>query len=168
MIGRVLLFGSHSLLSLPAWVHLSIASAAFTSPTNNLPTSVLEQDLLMPSGKSPLDKFPELLSRPSHAPWSADIIDGHNTLKAAHEAVSRVLNLDESDPIRLRHYEKQIKTVMLSTLQALAAYGNPPLPEHYINDAANSIRQLAGLVAAALNSSLKRYERWKWIYPAEP
>jgi len=118
---------------------------------DNLPTT----HYFMSSGKSPPDRFPEPPSCPGHTPWSADIIDGHNTLKAAHDAVSRALNLDESDPIRLRHHEKQIKTVMLSTLQALATQRNPPLPERYVEDAANSIRQLAGSVAIALNSCLK-------------
>ena len=110
----------------------------------------------MLSRKSPPDKFPELLPRPGHAPWPADIVDGHSTLKSAHEMVSRALNLDESDPIRLRHHERQIKTTMLSTLQALAARENPPLPEHYIDDAANSVRQQARLVGIALASSLER------------
>ena len=104
----------------------------------------------------PPAEFPELPSRSCHAPWSAAITDGHDTLKAAYGAASRALNLDESDPIRLRHYETQIKTVMLSTLQALAACKAPPLPEHYIEDVANLIRKLAGSMATALDSSLKR------------
>lgn len=109
----------------------------------------------MPPGESPPVKFPELPSRPGPVPWPADVVDGHNTLKKAHEAASRVLVLDESDPIQLRHHEKQIKGVMLSTLQALAANENPPLPERYIEDIANLIRKLAGSMSIALNSSLK-------------
>ena len=104
----------------------------------------------------PPAEFPELPSRSCHAPWPAAITDGHNTLKVAYSAASRALNLDESDPIRLRHYETQIKTVMLSTLQALAACEAPPLPERYIEDVANLIRTLAGSMATALDSSLKR------------
>jgi hypothetical protein len=84
-------------------------------------------------------------------------------LKASHEAASRALNSDESDPIRLRHYENQTKTVMLSTLQALAACGNPPLPERYIKDVANIVRQLAQSTSTALGSSLKRYEYLKLL-----
>ena len=109
----------------------------------------------MLSRKSPPDKFPELLPRPGHAPWPADIVDGHSTLKSAHKMVSWSLNLDESDPIHLQHHEKQIKTTMLSTLQALAAHETLPLPEHYINDATNSIQQQARLVGTALASSLE-------------
>jgi hypothetical protein len=108
-------------------------------------------------------KFPELPSRSGHAPWPAAITDGHNTLKAYHEAASRALNLDESDPIRLRHYEKQTKTVMLSILQALAACGNPPLPEYYIKGVANLVRQLAHSMSTALGSLLKRYEPLKLL-----
>ena len=104
----------------------------------------------------PLAKFPELPSRSSHAPWPAAIVDGHNTLKATYDAASRALNLDESDPIRLQHYEKQTKTLMLSTLEALAACGNPSLPEHYIEDIANLVRELAQSMTTALSSSLKR------------
>jgi hypothetical protein len=100
--------------------------------------------------------FPDLPARSGHAPWSASITDGHKLLKTAYEAASRALNFDDSDPIRLRHYEKQTKTVMLSTLQALAACDNPPLPERYIEDAANSIRKLASMMGTALDSSLKR------------
>ena len=110
----------------------------------------------MSSGEPPPDKFPELPSHPGPAPWPADIIDGHDTLKAVHIAASRALNLDEPDPIRLRHYEKQIKTVMTSTLQALAASENPSLPECYISAVADTIRRLAGLVTVALTSSLER------------
>lgn len=110
----------------------------------------------MPSGQSPLDEFPELPSRPGLIPWSADVLDGHNTLATTHKAASRALNLDDSDPIRLRYHEKQIKITMLSTLQALAACENPPLPERYINAAANAVRRLASSIAAALASSLKR------------
>ena len=110
----------------------------------------------MSSGKSPPDKFPELPSRPGPIPWPADVVDGHNAMKKAHDAASQVLNLDESDPIRLRHHEKQIKGTMLSTLQALAAYENPPLPERYIEKIANLIRKLASSMSIALNSSLKR------------
>ena len=101
-------------------------------------------------------EFPELPPRSGHAPWPADIADGHNTLKSAYEAASRALNLDDSDPIRLRHHEKQTRTVVLSTLQALAAHESPPLPERYIEDAASLIRKLAVSMAAALNSSLKQ------------
>jgi len=101
-------------------------------------------------------KFPELPPRSGHAPWSAGITDGHNTLRSAYEAASRALNLDESDPIQLQHHGNQIKTTMLSTLQALAACENPPLPERYVEDTANLIRKLAGLMATALNLSLKR------------
>jgi len=110
----------------------------------------------MPSGKSTPFTFPELPSRSSQAPWPADITDGHLAMKATHKAASRALNLDESDPIRLQHYNKQIKTVMLSTLQALAACKSPPVPGHYIKDAANSIQQLAQSTAIALKSSLER------------
>ena len=110
----------------------------------------------MLSGKSPPDEFPELPSRPGPAPWPADIIDGHNTLKAVHKAASRALNFDESEPIRLRHYDKQIKTTMPSTLQALVACENPSLPECYVDAVANVIRTLSGSVAIALTSSLKR------------
>jgi len=110
----------------------------------------------MPSGKSTPLTFPELPSRSGQAAWPADITDGHLTMKATHKAASQALNLDESNPIRLQHYNKQIKTVMLSTLQALAACKSPPVPERYIEDAANSIRQLAWSTATALKSSLKR------------
>lgn len=109
----------------------------------------------MPAGRSSPDGFPTLPFPSGHVPWPADILDGHNTLKAAHNAAFRSLNLDESDPIRLRHYEKQIKGVMFSTLRALAECKCPPLPEDYIERVANSIQKLAGAVAAALNSSLK-------------
>ena len=110
----------------------------------------------MPSGKSVPPTFPELPSRSGRVPWPADITDGHLTMKATHKAASQALNLDESDPIRLQHYDKQIKTVMLSTLQVLAACKSPPVPECYIEDAANSIRQLAQSTAIALKSSLER------------
>ena len=109
----------------------------------------------MPMRESSLDGFPALPSPPGHAPWPADILDGHIALKAVHNATSRSLNLDESDPIRLRHFEKQIKGMMLSTLQALAECEHPSLPEDYINKVANSIRKLAGAITAALNSSLE-------------
>ncbi|KAF9642129.1 hypothetical protein BDM02DRAFT_3193850 [Thelephora ganbajun] len=89
-------------------------------------------------------------------PWPAGITNGHHALKATYEAASCTLNLDKSDPIRLQHYEKQTKTIMLSTLQALAACENLPLPEHYIEDTANLIQKLAGLMATALSSSLKQ------------
>jgi len=105
--------------------------------------------------KSSPDKFPALPCPFDHTPWPADILDGHSALKAAYDAASRSLDLDESDPIRLRHYEKQIKAVMLSTLQALAECEHPSLPEEYIEGAANSIRELAGAITTALNSSLK-------------
>lgn len=104
----------------------------------------------------PPAEFPELPPRPDRTPWSAAIFDGHKTLKVAYEAASRALGLDESDPIRIRHYEKQTKTAMLSTLQALAACETPPLPECYIEDVANLIRKLAGSLATALNSTLER------------
>lgn len=93
----------------------------------------------MSCGGLPDDKFPELPFHPSSAPWPAEIIDGHDTLKAAHISASRALNLDEPDPNRLRHYEKQIKTVMTSTLQALGASKNPSLPEYYIGAVADTI-----------------------------
>ena len=109
----------------------------------------------MPAGGPSLDGFPTLPSPSSHTLWSADILDGHVTLKAAHNSASRSLDLDESDPIRLRHHEKQIKGVMLSTLQALAECKHPSLPKDYINGAANSIRKLARAITVALNSSLK-------------
>lgn len=109
-------------------------------------------NVLMP----PSAKFPELPSRSGRLPWPAGITDGHNALKMTYEAASRALNLDESDPIRLQHYEAQIKTVMLPTLQALAACERPLLPEHYIKDAANLIQGLARSMATALNSSLER------------
>jgi len=109
----------------------------------------------MPTGRrSLLDEF-LALPPPDHVPWPADTLDGHNTLKAAYDAASRSLNLDESDPIRLRHYEKQIKVVILSTLQALAECEHTPLPEDYIEGAANSIWKLAGAITTALDSSLK-------------
>ena len=106
----------------------------------------------------PLTEFPELPPRSGHAPWPTGITEGHDTLKATYNAASQALNLDESDPIRLKHYERQTKTVMLPTLQALAASGGPPLPERYIEDVANLVQTLAGLMAAALSSSLKRCE----------
>jgi len=121
---------------------------------DNLHDNPPNQTTLMPAEGSSPDGFPTLPSFSSHVPWPADILDGHNVLKAVHNAASHSLNLDESDPIRLRHHEKQIKGVMLSTLQALAECECPPLPEDYIESAANSIRKLAGAVGAALNSSL--------------
>ena len=110
----------------------------------------------MPPGKPPPDKFPDLPLRSGPTPWPAPIVDSHAELKAIHDATSRALNLDESDPIRLRHYEKQIKTAMLSTLQALAASENPSLPERYIKGVANSIERLVDATSDALNSSLKQ------------
>jgi hypothetical protein len=127
------------------------ASTQHLSPSTTT-TQCPKSGVLMP----PPERFPELQSRSGHAPWPASITDGHNTLKVVYEAASRALNLDESDPIRLRHYENQTRTVMLSTLQALAACENPPLPERYIEDAADSIRELAGAMATALDSSLER------------
>ena len=109
----------------------------------------------MPAGRFSPDGFPTLPSRSGHVPWSADILDGHKTLTTVFNAASRALNLDESDPIRLQHFEKQIKGVMLSTLQALAACERPPLPEDYIEGVTNSIRKLAEAMTAALNSSPK-------------
>ena len=79
-------------------------------------------------------------------------------MKAAYQAASRALNLDESDPIRLRHYDKQIKTVLLSTLQAVATHENPPIPEQYIESIAELVRKLAHSMTTALKSSLKRYK----------
>jgi len=127
-------------------------SLLFTTTCRQRP----QTERLMSSGKSPPGMFPELPSRPGPAPWPADIIDGHNTLKAVHKAASQALGLDDSDPIRLRHYEKQVKTTMPSTLQALAACENPSLPECYINAVTNVIRALVGSVALALTSSLRQ------------
>lgn len=110
----------------------------------------------MSSVKSTSAIFPDLPSRSGHAPWPADITDGHITLKETYEAASRALNLDESDPIRLQHYNKQIRTIVLPTLQALAACEHPSVPECYIEDAASSIQRLAQLMATALKSSLER------------
>ena len=118
----------------------------------------------MPAGRFSPDEFPALPPPSGHVPWPADILDGHMALKTAYDAASRALNLDESDPIRLRHYEKQTKTVILSTLQALAAHERPPLPEDYIEDVANSIRKLAGAMTAALGSSLKRWVGCPYLY----
>jgi hypothetical protein len=113
----------------------------------------------MPAGRFSPDEFPVLSSPSGPVPWPADILDGHMTLKVAYNAASRALNLDESDPIRLRHYEKQIKAVMLSTLQALAARKRPSIPEDYIEGVANAIRKLAGAMTATLGSSLKWWVR---------
>ena len=76
------------------------------------------------------------------APWPAEIIEAHRGLSSAFRTSRAALNLDESDPIRLKHHVKQAETFMVSIVEVLSHQTANPLPQEYIETLSEMVSSL--------------------------
>lgn len=86
--------------------------------------------------------LPTLPEPPHGNPWSADVEDAHNQLISAYASARQALNLDESDPIKLRFHLDRATGFMVSVVETLALREVDPLPPSYIQPLAVAVGSL--------------------------
>jgi len=86
-------------------------------------------------------------------PWSAEIVEAHHGLASTFRTSRVALNLDESDPIRLRHHVKQAETFMVSIIEALSHQTTNPLPQEYIETLSEIVSSLVAGLRVALTEA---------------
>ena len=105
----------------------------------------------------PLPEFLPILPDPSRqTPWGADITDAHAELVSAYNSARLALNLDESDPIRLRFHLDRATGFMADLVTTLGLQENNPLPPSYIVPLAAAVGSLVEWLRYTLNGSKKR------------
>lgn len=95
----------------------------------------------------------DLTPLPTHFAWPAGIIDAFQQLSTAYLSTRRALDLDESDPIRLRYYLNHASNNMVSIVKALAVHEGNPLPPEYFQSLAHSIGTLILHLREALSQA---------------
>ena len=91
----------------------------------------------------------------TNIPWSAEIVEAHRGLTSAFRTSQAALNLNESDPIRLRHHIKQAKTFMVSIINVPGHQTTNPFPQEYIGTLSRMVSLLlAGLQLALTESTV--------------
>lgn len=106
------------------------------------------EDLPPPPGQ-----LPPLPHAPLEAPWPPEIHTAHMQLVSSFDSSRRALNLDESDPVRLRFHLDRAVTVMVSIVDSLAAQEHPHLPINHINSLAHSVATLVIYLRNTLDGS---------------
>jgi hypothetical protein len=105
----------------------------------------------------PLPEFlPVLPDASQQNSWAADVTDAHGELVAAYNSARLALNLDESDPIRLRFHLDRATGFMADLVKSLGLQENNPLPSSYIVPLAATIGSLVERLHEALDGSKRR------------
>jgi hypothetical protein len=105
---------------------------------------------LLPERLSPLPEAP------FDNPWSADVLKAHNELVTAFNSARNALNLDESDPIRLRYHLSRASGFMVDIVGTLGLREVDPLPSHYINSLAAAVGTLVFRLRVTLDNARTR------------
>jgi hypothetical protein len=112
----------------------------------------------MPIQPPPLsESLPLLPQPPIDHPWSADIVTAHNELRASFDSARRALNLDESDPIRLRYHLNRASSFMVDVIGALGLREVDPLPSSHLNSLAIAVGSLVVRLRGTLADACVRY-----------
>lgn len=104
-----------------------------------------------------LKLFPELPASPLTAPWPADVLNAHSGLESSYGSARRALNLDESDPIRLRYHLTRASQFMVSMVEVLGLREESPLPTTYIELIAGAVGNLVIHLRKAFKSTENQY-----------
>jgi hypothetical protein len=98
------------------------------------------------------DRLPPL-PETTDVSWSADIQALHNRLSDFFDSSRRALNLDESDPIRVRTHLDRASNTMVSIVEALGLRTEDPLPNEYIHSVALATGSLVMHLRHAMETS---------------
>lgn len=94
---------------------------------------------------------------PTDTPWPAEIVTAHERLTSMFSSARNALNLDESDPIKLRFHLDRASTIMVSIIDALATQNVATLPDQYIISLAQDVGSLVVHLRHALDGAEVRY-----------
>ena len=87
-------------------------------------------------------RLPSLPQAPADNPWSADIIAAYEGLNTSFNSARRALDLDESDPIRLRYHLDRASGFMVNVVEALGVREVNPLPSSHLSSLATAVGSL--------------------------
>lgn len=106
---------------------------------------------------APPDCLPPLPVTANNTPWPADTVSAHAQLLSAFSSARNALNLDESDPIKLRFHLDRASTVMVSIIDALAAAQDRSLlPDEHIISLAQGVGSLVVFLRNMLDGAVVR------------
>lgn len=91
-------------------------------------------------------------------PWPADVTDAHCRLRLLFSSARSALNLDESDPIRLKFHLHRATSLMLPLVRALGCREDYPLLEAHVQLLAQNIGRLVIHLRNTLDGAEIRYE----------
>lgn len=115
-------------------------------------------DQFMDANTEAATELPALPEPHGQRPWPADVYDAHRRLRILFSSARSALNLDESDPIRLRFHLHRSTNLMLPLIRALGFREEQPLPSAHIELLAQHIGTLIIRLRNMLDGSEIRYE----------
>jgi hypothetical protein len=101
--------------------------------------------------------LPSLPEPPTDHPWSADVITAYQELNASFDSARRALNLDESDPIRLRYHLDRASGFMVNIVDALGTREVNPLPSSHLRSLAVAVGSLVFYLRKTVDEANIRY-----------
>jgi hypothetical protein len=78
----------------------------------------------------PPASLPPLPLAANNTPWLAEVVTAHEQLISIFNSARHALNLDESDPVKLRFHLDRASTVMVPVIEALVSQST--LPDEHI------------------------------------
>lgn len=115
--------------------------------------SVVTMDCVPP----PPISLPPLPPAANDTPWPAETVTAHVQLTSAFNSARNALNLDESDPIKLRFHLDRASTFMVSIIDALAtAQDQSLLPDGHIVSLAQGVGSLVVYLRNTLDGAVVR------------
>jgi hypothetical protein len=100
----------------------------------------------------PPASLPPLPLVANNTPWPAEVVTAHEQLISTFNSARHALNLDESDPVKLRFHLDRASTIMVSVIEALVSQSTLP-DEHIV-----SLAQGVGSLVVYLRNTLEGAE----------
>jgi hypothetical protein len=108
----------------------------------------------MPDGiTEPPETLPTLPPEIGHRPWSANVCEAHRRLVSFFNSARSALNVDESDPIRLKFHLDRAVNVMVPIINALGQRHDDPLPVYYIQSLVSAVGALVVYLRGTLDGA---------------
>jgi hypothetical protein len=104
----------------------------------------------------PPEHFPALPSAAANMHWSANIVEAHRTLTSIFNSARASLNLDESDPTRVRFHLTRIVNEVYPILEAVSLQEDEPLSPDLVRSMVLAFSLLFIRLQSALENSQRR------------
>lgn len=97
------------------------------------------------------DLFPPLPALNPPEIWSINIQNAHHTLSTAYNSSQQLLQLDDSDALRLRFHAERIENEIVPVLEAMETHVEIPcIPRAWLESAAYALGHLIVRLSTAI------------------